>query len=216
MLDLRTWYGTVMRMCSISRNPRRLIDVKASSDPPRFGTVDPRNRLQTVVRPVVTIKTITVLRYQSAEVDPACCHQNNFARKGSVARGSRGQDRAVISHQAPQTEAVGLPEQSWPLMRSQVVWVEEGEETLSRARPARPARSTPVHLKAGRLRVRMRGLMVTAWCRARAGQPPLELAWLGGSAPSKRWAAWEIADAETSASRRIGMFLSLLMIRSVL
>jgi hypothetical protein len=84
-----------------------------------------------------------------------------------VARGSRGQDRAVISHQAPQTEAVGLPEQSWPLMRSQVVWVEEGEETLSRARPARPARSTPVHLKAGRLRVRMRGLMVTAWCRAR-------------------------------------------------
>jgi hypothetical protein len=49
MLDLRIWYGTVMRMCSISRNPRRLIDVKASSDPPRFGTVDPRNRLQTVV-----------------------------------------------------------------------------------------------------------------------------------------------------------------------
>jgi hypothetical protein len=115
-----------------------------------------------------------------------------------VARGSRGQDRAVISHQAPQTEAVGLPEQSWPLMRSQVVWVEEGEETLSRARPAR---STPVHLKAGRLRVRMRGLMVTAWCRARAGQPPLELAWLGGSGPSKRWAAWEIADAETSATQ---------------
>jgi hypothetical protein len=66
-----------------------------------------------------------------------------------VARGSRGQDRAVISHQAPQTEAVGLPEQSWPLMRSQVVWVEEGEETLSRARPARPARSTPCAPESG-------------------------------------------------------------------